>query len=210
MAADRSMNVIIHGAFRRDFERFENALATFPDGSKARAQQLGQAWDFLSHELHEHHDGEETIFFPAVQELGADTELLTALRGEHERMVAALATASTAMSELTDDPTGTKASAARAAIGHLREVFESHIAHEERQLEPLLMRDLHAPPLKRAAKQVQRSRPPAEGARFIAWLRDGGTPENQAALKATIPAPVLFLLSRVIGRGYRRVAAVWS
>lgn len=55
-----SMNKAIHGAFRRDLERFTGALRTFPSGDMTRAQQLATAWANFDDQLSYHHQGEHT------------------------------------------------------------------------------------------------------------------------------------------------------
>ena len=51
---------------------------------------------------------------------------------------------------------------------------------------------------------------PARGGRFFAWLLDGASPEV-AAVRGTVPGPVLKILTAVFGRGYRKnVAPVWA
>jgi len=46
--------------------------------------------------------------------------------------------------------------------------------------------------------------------RFFGWLTDGMSDDGRAFLKATVPAPVVYLLARTFGRGYYRdVAPVW-
>jgi hypothetical protein len=90
MTEHLTMNTVIHAAFRRDLARFDAALAAFPDGSQERADHLVAAWENYSHQLHHHHQDEETIFWPAFRELGADESLTSDLGGEHARMLAAL------------------------------------------------------------------------------------------------------------------------
>ncbi|HZZ96138.1 MAG TPA: hemerythrin domain-containing protein [Jatrophihabitantaceae bacterium] len=211
MAADRSMNVIIHAAFKRDMSRFEDALARFPAGSTARAAELGRAWQFFTTELHHHHESEETLFFEAFRELGGTDQLVTELKGEHADLIIALDTADAAMRALGEDPTTEHAATARNAVTKLHETFETHIAHEERESEPLLLNNLDAPALKRAEKQVRREQGLVGGGRFLAWLQDGGTADNAAALRATIPRPVLFVFGRLVGRSYTRdIGSVWA
>ena len=82
MTEHQTMNTIIHAAFRRDLARFDAALGEFPDGSQERAAQLVTAWDNFAHQLHHHHQDEETIFWPAFRELGADEALTSDLGGE--------------------------------------------------------------------------------------------------------------------------------
>ena len=125
MTADRSMNVIIHGAFKRDMARFENALARFPAGSTSRAAELGRAWQFLTTELHHHHESEETHFFEVFRALGGTDRLLTELKGEHADMLRALDAADMAMRTLRDDPSADHAAAALTAVTALRDTFES-------------------------------------------------------------------------------------
>jgi hypothetical protein len=210
MAADRSMNVIIHAAFKRDMSRFEDALARFPTGSTARAAELGRAWQFFTTELHHHHESEETHFFEAFRALGGTDQLLAELKGEHAEMLSALDTADAAMRALSEDPTADHAAAARTVVIALRETFDAHIAHEERESEPLLLNNLDSPVLKRAEKQVRREQGLVGGGRFLAWLQDGATADNAAALRATIPGPVLFVFGRLVGRSYTRdIGSVW-
>jgi hypothetical protein len=65
-------------------------------------------------------------------------------------------------------------------------------------------------PMKQAMKQVRRAHPPSEQGVFMAWLQDGADADDRAALSKTVPGPVLFVLSRVVGRSYgREIAPVW-
>jgi hypothetical protein len=52
---------------------------------------------------------------------------------------------------------------------------------------------------------------PVKGGQFFAWLLDGATPDERAAVTHEVPGPVLALISGVFGRGYRKnVAPVWQ
>lgn len=52
---------------------------------------------------------------------------------------------------------------------------------------------------------------PAEGGRFFAWVTDGASPDETAALKRDVPGPVLAIVGGVFGRGYRKnIASVWK
>jgi hypothetical protein len=205
----QSMNTIIHAAFRRDLARFDAALAEFPAGSRPRADQLAVAWANLAAQLHDHHVDEETLFWPALRAVGADEALVGDLGGEHAQMLAALDTATAAMQALPADPSSATAGSARAAVAELARTVEEHLAHEERDLEPFLVSRLATPELKRAQVAVRKAHRRGAGT-FFAWLTDGNDPDVAAALRHEVPAPVLFVLSRVAGRGYRRrIAAVW-
>jgi hemerythrin-like domain-containing protein len=210
MAEHRTMNTIIHAAFRRDLARFDAALADFPDGAQDRATQLVTAWDNFAHQLHHHHQDEETIFWPAFRELGADEALTSDLGGEHARMLTALDHADEVVRRLSTDPSTAQAAAARAAVGELGEVLLEHLDHEERELEPWAAARKDTPQMKAAAAEVRKAHKGGTGT-FVAWLLDGATPEEAAALRREIPAPVVRVLKAVPGRHYRRtVASVWA
>jgi len=210
MTEHQTMNTIIHAAFRRDLARFDTALADFPDGSQDRAAQLVSAWDNFAHQLHHHHQDEETIFWPAFRELGADEALTTDLGGEHARMLSALEHADDVVRRFSTDPSAVQAAAARAAVGELGEVLHDHLAHEERDLEPWAAERRDTPQMKAAAAEVRKAHK-GEAGTFVAWLLDGAAAEDVAALRREIPGPVVSVLNAVPGRHYRRtVASVWA
>jgi hypothetical protein len=210
MAVHQSMNTIIHAAFRRDLERFDAALAAFP-GTQERADQLWTAWENYAHQLHQHHDDEETIFWPAMQEVGADASLVVELDGEHERMAAALEAATAAMGALHESPTADNASAARESVAAFGAILTDHLAHEERDLEPFAVANLKGTPQFKAAQAAVRRSMKGQAGTFFAWLSDGAGPDERSALGKEIPPPVLFVIRRFGGRDYRRrIAPVWS
>jgi hypothetical protein len=105
--------------------------------------------------------------------------------------------------------TGTDRRAALDAVVRARETTEQHLAHEERELEPLMTPHFETAEW-RAAEKALRSQPPGVAGRFFAWVQDGMEPREQEYLSATVPAPVRFVLSRVFGRAYyREIAPVW-
>jgi hypothetical protein len=210
MTEHLTMNTVIHAAFRRDLTRFDSALAAFPDGSQERADQLVAAWDNYSYQLHHHHQDEETIFWPAFRELGADESLTSDLGGEHARMLTALEHADDVVRRLHDDPSSTRAADARAAVAQLGEVLHEHLAHEEAELEPWAAEQKETPQMKAAAAAVRKAHSGGAGT-FVAWLLDGATPEDVAGLKREIPPPVVAVLNAIPGRHYRKnIAPVWS
>jgi hypothetical protein len=210
MTEHKSMNQIIHAAVRRDLHRFDQALGGFPDGSRERANQLSGAWDNLEHQLHHHHADEEAIFFPMLSNLGAGTALMDELEAEHADMVTALATANASMRSFTAEPTAATARTARVRVADLHASFDAHVTHEERDLEPFAAGQLSTPEWKAAQKAVRKAHKGETGT-FFAWLMDGADAETAAALRDEIPAPVLFIIGHVAGRGYqRRIASVWA
>ena len=137
MTEHKTMNTVIHAAFRRDLARFDDALGGFPAGSRTRADQLEGAWDNFSYQLHHHHDDEETIFWSELRQLGASESLMGELESEHAHMLSALDAADAAMKAFHGGPSEENASTAHSTITDLGGVILSHLAHEERDLEPI-------------------------------------------------------------------------
>jgi hypothetical protein len=206
----RTMNTIIHAALRRDLHRLVVALDRFPADSRERADQLTPAWGNVAHQLHVHHWDEETLFWPAFQELGVDRSLIDELEREHGQMVAALTTAEQAMEAFAVCPDAENAATARSAISELRRVLDEHLAHEERDLEPFGASHKDTPQHRAAVARARKSHTEGAGT-FFAWLSDTDDPDIAVALRHEVPAPVLFLLTKVGGRRYhRRSAAAWG
>jgi hypothetical protein len=207
--AAMSMNKAIHGAVRRDIDRFLGALGSFTDGDAARAARLGTAWDNLDAQLTRHHVGEHEIAWPALEAIGVSKELLAAFDEEHDALAAALTDTREAMSAFRRSATGVDAAAARSAFENLERVAAAHLDHEEAETESLFQAHRDSPEIKAMGRKFGKVSP-AEGGRFFAWVMDGASPEEQAAITDSVPKPVLMIIGGVFGRGYRRdIAPVW-
>jgi hypothetical protein len=91
----------------------------------------------------------------------------------------------------------------------LRSVAEEHLAHEEAELEPLYAAKKDDPALQGLGRRLAGNSPTAAG-EFLAWVTDRASAEEQTAVRAHVPSPVLAVLSSIFGRRYRReVASVW-
>lgn len=206
----KTLNTVVHAAFRRDLRRFDAALAAFPDGDQRRAADLVVAWDNFEAQLRQHDDDEEQHFWPALRELGVDDALVGDLDGEHSAMLRSAAEAGTAMHALADRPTTSSAASARERVAVLGSALLPHLEHEERDLEPFSASRHGTPQVKAAQKAVVRSHLKTIGT-FIAWLSDDADPPALAQIRRDVPAPVLFVVRRLGGRWYRRrIAPTWA
>jgi hypothetical protein len=207
---EMSMNKAIHGAFRRDLDRFVAALEAFTPGDRARATQLGTAWANFDDQLTHHHEGEHEIAWPALQAVGVSGELIEAMDAEHETMAAALTQTRTAMGALLRDPGAEQVATAKVCFERLRSVTVTHLDHEEAELEPVYQAKKDTPEIKAMGRAFGKTGL-ARGGRFFAWVLDGATPQERAGVTASVPAPVLSIIGGVFGRGYRKeVAPVWA
>ncbi|WP_332644221.1 hemerythrin domain-containing protein [Aeromicrobium sp.] len=209
MTEHLTMNTVVHAAFRRTIARFDSALASFPDGSQQRADDLKRVWDFFDQELHHHHGYEEEFFWPALQQTDADLSAVAELDSEHDAMRAALDLATAAMAALKAEPAAPNAAEARTAVANLGTVLLNHLAHEERDLEPISAAYQDAPAMKAALSQVKKAHFKSMG-NFVEWLQDGADESDLEGMRKELPPPVIFLFGKIAGRRYRReIAPVW-
>jgi DUF438 domain-containing protein len=204
-----TMNQVIHGAVRRDLERTAAALKAFTDGDRETAAGLTRAWQNLTRELVHHHESEDALIWPYLRKVGIDDGLVSAMESEHRAMHEALEVASGAMAAFATGATKADARTAYDAVTHAQRVAVDHLTHEEQTLEPQMLRHTDTPEWRAVEKQL-RAGSPVRAGWFFAWLLDGADPAHAAYLRSAVPAPVVLLLSRVLGIGYHRsIAPVW-
>jgi hemerythrin-like domain-containing protein len=207
--ADMSMNKAIHAAFRRDLQRFIDALGRFPAGDRQRAEQLATAWANFDEQLTRHHEGEHEIAWPALQSIGVSQELLTQMDAEHDTMAAALTATRGALSTLRRTASAEDAATALTAMQELQRVTVQHMDHEEAEIEPVYLEKKDSAEMKAMGRQFAKVSP-SQGGTFFAWALDGAGPEESAAITGTVPKPVLTVIAGIFGRNYRKsVAPVW-
>jgi hypothetical protein len=206
-----SMNKVIHCAVRRDLGRFRRALDAFTDGDRDRAAALHRAWVNFDAQLTEHHEGEHEVAWPALQAIGVTAPTIASFDAEHEQMAADVASTRAAMSTFRSTATSADAEAAAIAMERLQSSTVSHLDHEEQETEAALAQHHGDPALKEMGRKFSRRVGPARAGTFFAWMQDGATAEEKAALAANVPRPVLALIGGIFGRRYRsEVAPVWS
>jgi hemerythrin-like domain-containing protein len=204
--ADKSMNLVIHSAFRRDFDRFEQALSNASAADNAHVARLKTAWANFHAQLVEHHQSEHRIAWPALKAVGVKDEVIAQMDTEHEQMAQKLAVANAAFDKL-----GTPGATVEAAgaLAELRDVTLTHFDHEESELEPIYLEKANTPEMKAMARKFARV-PPKQAGVFFAWIQDGASAADVAALRDTVPGPVIKILPALFGRSYtRNIAPVW-
>jgi len=208
--AEMSMNKAIHGAFRRDLARFVTALSSFQPGDVNRGNQLATAWANFDDQLTHHHTGEHEIAWPALTAIGVSPGLLAEMDAEHDSMAAAIVDVRAAVPALKQSASIDDVSRASAAFKRLQTVTVAHLDHEEAEFEPVYLEKRDTPEIKAMGRAFGKVSP-ARGGRFFAWVTDGASPDETAALTRDVPGPVLAIIGGVFGRDYRKnIAPVWK
>ena len=99
--------------------------------------------------------------FPALGRLGIDTVLLAEMDQEHGAMADALTVTAARMEQYAATGAAADAASARAEVDRARVVVERHLAHEENELEPLMLPHLESEEWKQVEKAMRKA-PPTE------------------------------------------------
>ncbi len=191
MSVDMAMNAMVHRAVLRELDRVDRFVAA------QNAPAARKHYQFLSEQLHSHHELEDEFLWPLVQDRTSDERELSTLRamvGEHEQLHAAL-------DQCDTDFAGTDALPAQTAahLTALRLLVAAHFAHEEADAEPLLEKYLDKEdltPFHEASRKVPNA------TLVFPWIADGGTAADQKVYDV-LPGPVRFIAKPVMIRKYK-------
>jgi iron-sulfur cluster repair protein YtfE (RIC family) len=191
-AADLTIMLAAHDAFRRDLTRLARAAATADLSDPARRQSVAAGWELLKRELHLHHTAEDQIIWPVLRPRLAHSEhalsVLDAMEEEHGRIDPLLAAVDAAFSVAPDQLAD--------VIDALATTLTGHLAHEERDGLPLIGVALTAAEWRAAGRAIARKNGLSAGSEMFAWMLDGTGRDQAAATLGSLPPP-LRLLYRV-------------
>ncbi len=175
------IQLAIHRAVRRDASRLSHVLAATDE---IPIEAVRAYWNVTATQLHHHHEFEDTVVWPLLGErLGDRVEALLARNAhEHEVMSATMGEFDSALGTMTTDP-----AAAREALGRMEEAIETHLAHEEADVLPLIpeaftMEDI-------AFFQTEDAKTNAANV-FLPWMLDDAPEADLAFFTGPMPAPV--------------------
>jgi hypothetical protein len=104
----------------------------------------------------------------------------------------------------------TDADSAATAMAKLQATTVGHLDHEEAETESALTEHDGDSAVKEMGKKFSRRVGPARAGVFFAWVQDGASTAELAALRESVPGPVLAILTGIFGRSYRQqVAPTW-
>ena len=186
-----SMNGMLHRAILREIDRVEHLVQA------QNPQAARKHYEFLSGQLHSHHELEDEYLWPLVETRTKDEKelaTLSAMTGEHEQLHAALDQCDqdfAGSGDLPDD--------CLAHLGMLRLLAAAHFAHEEADAEGLLVKYLSKEDLE-AFHEASRKVP--NSMLVFPWIADGGSPEDQHVFDV-LPGPVRLFVKPMMNRKYK-------
>jgi iron-sulfur cluster repair protein YtfE (RIC family) len=193
--ADIGFMHALHAALRRDQARLRDTAAQLGNSAAAPPAVLA-GWDAFRAQLDNHHSAEDDDLWPVLRRQlsdPADLAAVEAMTREHQQIPPALAGVDAALrsgGELA------------AAVEHLSAVLLDHLAHEERDVLPLLEQHLTRTQWRAFLHQERARRPPRERPEFLAWILDDASQQDAAAVLTEMPPPARLIYRAVLRPRY--------
>jgi hemerythrin-like domain-containing protein len=193
--ADVGLMRTLHAALRRDLTRLQ-AVADQLDGSAPPPTVLA-GWDLFRKQLDNHHAAEDDDLWPVLRrELSDPGELAVVdeMVAEHRHIPDALADVDAALrggGEL------------KAPVDHLSTVVRDHLEHEEREVLPLIERNLTRAQWRTFLLTERDRRSPRERPEFLTWVLDDADEQEAAAVLTELPPPARLAYRLVLRRRYQ-------
>jgi hemerythrin-like domain-containing protein len=193
--ADVGFMRALHAALRRDLARLREAAALI-DSSAGAPPTVLAGWDAFRTQLDIHHSAEDNDLWPVLRgQLSDPTDLasLDAMMEEHRRIPAALDRVDAALRSGRD---------ATAPVDSLSTVVLDHLAHEEREILPLIEQHLTQAQWCTFLHKERSRRSPRERPEFLTWLLDDASEQDARTVLSELPPPARLVYRRVLQPRY--------
>jgi hypothetical protein len=193
--ADVSFMRALHAALRRDLARLRDAAGQL-DSSAGAPPAVLAGWDAFRAQLDNHHLAEDDDLWPVLRgELSDPGELaaVEAMVEEHRHIPPALAGVDAALRG-GGEPA--------APVESLSAVVLDHLAHEEREVLPLLEQHLTRAQWRAFLHKERSRRSPRKRPEFLTWILDDASEQDTAAVLAEMPPPARLVYHRVLRPRY--------
>jgi hemerythrin-like domain-containing protein len=193
--ADVGFMRALHAALRRDLSRLRDAAVQLESSAGAPSTVLA-GWDAFRAQLDNHHSAEDDDLWPVLRrELSDPGELalVDAMVEEHRHIPPALAGVDAALR-------GEGELAAPAEL--LSTVVLDHLAHEEREVLPLVEQHLTRAQWRAFLLTERGRRSPRERPEFLTWILDDADEQDAAAVLTEMPPPARLVYRWVLRPRY--------
>jgi hypothetical protein len=130
---DMQTMYVMHHGFRRDLNRFAEAVAKTPVEARETWALLAERWELLAEVLHHHHSGEDAGIWPWLMERvqEKDKATLVAMEAEHGEIDPLLQACGEGFRRLANVADEDARAALTVRIVATRDGLARHLAHEE-------------------------------------------------------------------------------
>ncbi|PBC47168.1 hemerythrin domain-containing protein [Rhodococcus sp. ACPA1] len=124
--------IIVHRVFRREFEQTSTLVRKVQDRDTGRAGVVGEHLELLLNLLHHHHETEDELLWPRLQErLPARIESFASLESEHANLALLIARVTDGLAQWRKSADISARETLASSIDELRRPMIEHLDHEE-------------------------------------------------------------------------------
>ncbi|MEU8378084.1 hemerythrin domain-containing protein [Streptosporangium sp. NPDC048865] len=201
MADVRDM-YMAHTVFRREFGLMPELVRGVAEGDTARSEVVGAHLDLLCRILHSHHEGEDAIVWPRLQERGGReaAEIVPTMEGHHRAIEAILRRLGTLAPAWRATARG--GAQVAEACEDLLVVLVEHMAMEEKEILPLAEKYITAAEWKGLGEHGVNSFSKRELALAFGLVMYEGDPEVVGQVLLEMPFPVRLLMPHIAPRAF--------
>jgi hemerythrin-like domain-containing protein len=200
---------IIHRTFRSAYDESARLVRAAPAPPPGRVTFLADHIDFAILALHIHHEGEDELLYPKLNErLPDQASAIEEVERQHELINAALDNASAACAAWRQRPTAETGEALAAALDHLNAEARQHLDDEEQHIVPLAAVTLTQQEWDALGKHAVAHVPRAKRSLAFGMILDPLDDADRAQMMRVLPAPVRMLSPLLIERPWKKYAAI--
>lgn len=200
---------VLHRGMRKDAARLAAAVDSLREAERTiRGPALQRWYAGYNGELHDHHDIEDTIFFPAILErLPVFDRSIARIDADHAALDDALARTQVALAEVADANVHWPTASAEAsdAARELRLLLQSHLGFEDAEVLPLFVAHFGREEYEALEEQAKKQINVGQLKFTIPWAVDAATDDERKTMLDNSPF-AFKLLWHATRRRYNRMA----
>ncbi len=179
----------IHDCLRAEFSRLPGLVEAVAPGDSARAGVVGGHVMVMTSVLHAHHEGEDELVWPVLQVRSPEhVQLVEEMTEQHGQMVTAIDRAQEQAQAWMADAGEDGRAALMTTLAGLNEDMVAHLEMEEREVVPLISRDMTQDEYAAVGAHSRASLSPEQLAVGLGLILADTTPERGEAILAGMPA----------------------
>lgn len=208
---DLTLYAVAHRGMIADTRRLADLVAGLVNDQipADRAIAIHRYVAAICDEIHQHHDREDRIVWPVVAASAGAAFDLDPLSDDHRRLDPLLDRIRESAAGYATDPAAHTHTLARH-LGDLRDLLDEHIAQEEIDLFPILLRHVSQQDFAAAERQMTKELSAAHARWVLPWLERFATPAEMATILEIGGAPVRMVLARSRGRFRKQETLVFG
>ncbi len=178
----------IHDCLRHEFARLPLTVKAVGEGDADRAAVVGGHVMLMIAMLHGHHEGEDLLVWPLLEERSPEqAALVAAMVTQHEEMVGLMTTAQEQATSWMANPGAPERASLHTTLIALEKFLLHHLAVEEQEVVPLISRDLTQDEYAAVGAHSRASLTPEQLAVGLGLILQDTTAERGEAILAGMP-----------------------